>query len=169
MQVLCNGRGTCGCNGRCECRDPYLGDFCEFCSGDAICFTQTCNVNIGCAACAVEIFNQFPSISTTQFFTSNETLPNLPNGTTFVLDDASDTFQFHLPPNYCGGNCSQNIVLINGTDAVDYIIESKVVPCSYLNCRKIQLSYMHLIFYSASYAKYARLLCMYIYTVDNCI
>ncbi len=124
MQVLCNGRGTCGCNGRCECQDPYLGDYCEFCSGDAVCFTQTCDTNRDCAACAVEIFDQFPLLTATDFF-MNETLANLSNGITFLFDDASDTFQFRLPSNYCASqNCSQNVILINGTDTVDYVIQS---------------------------------------------
>lgn len=86
----------------------------------------------------MEIFDQFPSLTTTDFF-MNETLANLPNGTTFIFDDATDTFQFRLPPNFCEGNCSQNVVLINGTDAVDYMIQGEGALYGYLHLFKQSL------------------------------
>ncbi|XP_064401287.1 integrin beta-1-like [Halichondria panicea] len=133
---VCNGKGSCGCNGRCECQEPYLGTYCEFCSGDEICFSQTCERNRDCAACTVELLDQLPLLTAADFFT-NVTLNNFPNGTTFTFDTISDTFQFRLPSDYCTGNCSQNVVIINGTDNVDYMIQGEMaIRCEFTvgNC-----------------------------------
>ena len=133
VQEVCNGKGSCGCNGRCECQEPYLGTYCEFCSGDEICFSQTCERNRDCAACTVELLDQLPLLTAADFFT-NVTLNNFPNGTTFTFDTISDTFQFRLPSDYCTGNCSQNVVIINGTDNVDYMIQGKTSRLSLEQC-----------------------------------
>nr|CAB38100.1 integrin beta subunit [Suberites domuncula] len=121
---ICNGRGTCGCSGRCDCQFPYRGDFCEVCSGDESCFDLTCDSNAECANCAVDILDLFPMSTNLTFFT-NETLNSLPNGTSLTYDALSNTFRLRLPTGECPETCSP-VVIINGTDDVDYMIQDEM-------------------------------------------
>ena len=120
---MCNGKGSCGCNGQCDCQEPYLGDHCEFCSGDEICLEETCVLHSNCTQCAVAFFAQAPMSDM-----DIESLMNfLPNGS-IVYDASSNTDQFSLPSDFCSTQeltCSQNVVVINGTDDVDYVIDGK--------------------------------------------
>lgn len=77
----------------CECENPYFGEFCDLCSGQEHCLDQTCSLNIECAACAVKLFDQFPTLNHATFF-SNNSLDQLPNGAILTFDEASKTVQF---------------------------------------------------------------------------
>ncbi len=128
LQDICNGVGTCGCNGRCECQDLYLGDYCELCSGDEkICSDLNCAQHIDCARCAVDFFNDVLPMS--ELETPPELLMldiienRLPNGSSLMYDDSSNTFRFRLPPGFCPDTCTQSVFVINGTDNVQYKID----------------------------------------------
>ena len=157
---MCNGRGTCGCNGRCECQDPYLGEYCEVCSGDESCLEQTCSAHTECARCAVDFFNQIlpmtemPELLTIDSLDSLEGL--LPNGSSLMYDASSNTFFFGLPSGFCPEGCTQNVVVINGTDDVDYMIDSELYThnvCVYI------IIYIYIYIYNYVY------ICMYNYII----
>ncbi len=135
VQAVCNGKGTCGCNGRCECQEPYLGDYCEICSGDEICREETCVLHANCTQCAVNFFAQAP-MSLTEVLTIDSLENFLPNGTSLEYDASTNTFRFRLSSDYCSTQeltCAQNIVVINGTDDVDYMIDSKYTQVALLD------------------------------------
>ncbi|XP_064392568.1 integrin beta-1-like isoform X1 [Halichondria panicea] len=127
---ICNGRGTCDCSGQCYCTFPYLGDYCELCSGNTSCLDNLCQSNRECTACAIELLDLFTDAAT---FFSIETLTTLPNETTLKFDVTTKNFQLHLPRSYCPETCSQDIVIISGTNDVDYIIDNQMATrCEYI-------------------------------------
>lgn len=126
IQDPCNGHGRCTCEGRCQCDPPYIGTYCEVCSGNVTsgCAQFTCDTNQQCAQCALNVVTQFIDVDAADFFTA-ETLMGgqLPNGSQLVMGLDGNAVGIRLPPSLCA-NCSQ-ITLINGTDQVEYEINCK--------------------------------------------
>ena len=119
LQSDCNERGTCGCDGTCSCQDPYFGDYCELCSGSEVCFDLTCDSNSPCAECAITLFQDIGTDDESVFF-SDASLGNLPGGSKLNLTEG--VYQVTLPEGACR-ECDQGVVIINGTEEVDYMID----------------------------------------------
>lgn len=118
FQSICNGRGMCGCDGTCECEDPYLGQFCERCSGDPICFTSNCNANRNCANCALDIIEDVVDTTTPQEFFRNEL------GTNATINEETTTLEFPLLNATCP-TCEGGVVIINRALTSSYEISGK--------------------------------------------
>ena len=116
----------CGCNGNCECEDPYFGQFCEPCSGSNICFDNNCDSNRDCANCAINIIaNAADTISSTDFFT-NKVVDSelLPMGSRLMFDMDTNASLVTLPMSHCSA-CENGAVIISGTEMADYEINGK--------------------------------------------
>ncbi len=102
------------------------------CSGSTSCLDNSCRSNRECTACAIELLDLYTDAAT---FFSIETLSTLPNETTLKFDATTNNYQLYLPTGYCPETCSQDVVIISGTNDVDYIIDSKsYLPVMYHAC-----------------------------------
>lgn len=75
-------------------------------------------------------------MSLTEVLTIDSLENFLPNGTSLEYDASTNTFRFRLSSDYCSTQeltCAQNIVVINGTDDVDYMIDSKYTQVALLD------------------------------------
>ena len=128
LQAMCNGHGTCGCDGTCQCETPYSGTYCGTCSGSSEC-TENCDINQICAQCAIDVVQQYLDEGNLFFAPGILSRPGIPAGSTFNL--SGDTFELRLPPTsqFCEAvteaNRCPNIVIINGSSTVEYDIDGK--------------------------------------------
>ena len=129
LQDICNGIGTCGCDGTCDCPDPpYSGDFCELCSGDDICFDSNCDSNRDCANCILDLIAPaIDTISVDEYFTNASVLSELPEGSVLMFDMINNANVTVLPGPTCMSVCGSGAVIISGTENTDYIIDGKNV------------------------------------------
>ena len=123
LQDICNGIGTCGCDGTCDCPDlPYFGDFCELCSGDDICSESNCDSNRDCANCILDIIIPLMNTITVEDFANKFVASQLPDGYVLMRDDVNDVNQITLPTSACPV-CESGAIIISETDTTSYRIE----------------------------------------------
>lgn len=134
---FCNGRGVCSCAGTCECEDgPYFGQYCELCSGDPVCFDNSCSANLVCAACVADYATRINETVTPEVFFRNESLLS---GNFSVLGGLLELYLNTLGVQFNTTNCSDVcasdfIALINGTDTVEYRIDGDLTSrCEYVD------------------------------------
>lgn len=125
LQSICNGRGMCGCEGTCECENPYFGQFCELCSGSEVCFDTNCDSNRDCANCALDIIVEMvDSVTVEEFFQTAASNPDLPEGSDVTFNPENNAFEVTLPRGHCP-SCDDGVVIINGTERADYEIDGE--------------------------------------------
>ena len=119
-QSICNGRGSCGCGGTCECRTPYFGQYCELCSGSSVCLETNCESNRQCANCILNIVApQADRFMTAQYFSDSM---NLPPGSNLTMDAVNDVIRVILPADTCSEMCPSGAFIINGSQRNEYFI-----------------------------------------------
>lgn len=105
------------------CEDPYLGQFCDVCSGSDICNENNCDSNRDCANCVLDILVPLADETLVVDFFS-EGNPDLPEGSVMTFNPETNAMEIMLPPGHCSG-CSDGAVIINGTSRADYEIDGE--------------------------------------------
>lgn len=106
---------------------PYFGQFCDLCSGSPICLDDSCEANLDCADCILDVLTPFlNNTSVEEFFnaSANLTAEFFP-GSMLSVSTANNALELALPRGYCSV-CDSGAVVINMTDRVDnYQIDGK--------------------------------------------
>ena len=96
-----------------------------------MCQDLTCDPNEPCAQCVLDLITMFNSaISPSSFF--SEIASGVPIGSVLMFDDEQNVAQVVLPESYCNSSCPSRVVIINGTENVEYDIDGRWHVCMWV-------------------------------------